>query len=81
MNVGINLDNANSGVLSEPLGFSRSGQYNWNPASPGSRDSSVRVWSSHTSASAYSKVQYSDSSNFSSDYGNSKGLGSAVRCV
>ena len=74
-------DNRDSGVLSSPLSFLRSGYFGWNFAGLDGRGGSGYYWSLRSGSATYSGYLYFDSTYLSpQDYGN-RGNGFAVRCV
>ncbi|MBR3256854.1 hypothetical protein IKG02_01010 [Candidatus Saccharibacteria bacterium] len=81
MNVGSGFTRADSGILSEPFAFPRSGYYNWNSTGLNSRSSSGYYWSSPTYSTARSRNQAFYSTVFNPQDGGHKGYGFAVRCV
>ena len=71
---------ADSGILSEPFAFPRSGNYNWGSSGPNRRSSRAYYWSSHTYSAAYAHYQSFHSTYFGPQDGYLKGYGYAVRC-
>ena len=81
MKNGSGLDSADTGILSNPLSFLRSGFFYWNYASLNSRASSGYYWSLRSTSTTDSNLL-----NFGSTYlylqdNNNHGFGIAVRCV
>ena len=72
---------ADSGIISEPFAFIRSGNYSWSSTSLGNRNSVGYYWSLHTYSTMPSRYQYFYSTVFNSEGGGHKGYGFAVRCV
>ena len=80
MNVGSNLARADSGIVSEPFAFPRSGYYSWGTAGFYYRSSYGFHWSSRTYHTADSRYHGFYSSYFGPQAGRSKGYGFTVRC-
>ena len=72
---------ADSGIISEPFAFLRSGYYYWRSTGLGNRSSHGYYWSSHTYSTAGSRYQSFYSTYFSPQVGGRNGSGFTVRCV
>ena len=74
-------DNRDSGVLSSPLSFLRSGVFGWRVADLSSRGGGGYYWSLRSANTTYSNYLYFSNTFLNpQDIGN-RGYGFAVRCV
>ena len=74
-------DNRDSGVLSNPLSFIRSGDFDWYRASLGGRNDFGSYWSPHSYTTTNSNGLDFGTKQMSLQYIGTRGYGFAVRCV
>ena len=74
-------NNRDSGVLSSPLSFLRSGNFSWSSASLGNRGSFGDYWSLRSANTTASSEAYLGYANLALQSSDARGYGFAVRCV
>ena len=74
-------DERDSGVMSSPLFFLRSGFFQWNGASPYDRGGHGYYWSLRSANTTISNSLYFYGTTLSPQSNSSRGNGFAVRCV
>ena len=72
-------EHGDSGVLSNPLSFLRSGLFYWGLAGLNSRDGAGYYWSLRSNSSTYSYYLYFDNNYLNPQYYSNRGNGFAVR--
>ena len=74
-------DNRDSGVLSNPISFVRSGDFDWYRAALGGRNSFGSYWSLRSTNTTFSNGLDVGNTQMNPQYNNARGYGFAVRCV
>ena len=74
-------DNRDSGLLSSPLSFLRSGYFYWGNAGLNDRGGSGNYWSLRSNSTTNSYYLYFNNTGLNPQYSNNRGNGFAVRCV
>ena len=74
-------DNRDSGILSNPLSFLRSGYFYWNYAGLNNRGGHGYYWSLRSANTTNSNSLYFYGTNLSPQSNSNRGNGFAVRCV